>query len=201
MSLQSAGCCETFTCDGRGSVHCLPVTAKPRSSRQPLSTTAAGQRPEGSKLPTVEPAPRASIAPATPQAAANPRALSPVTVGSCAAVQNRTLTMPEAMRGDDPWHAWLAGAVEASHVGARLATRENTLGDLSAFSGIELLSSPADASLGAGDGEARGNINHRRARLSAVGDQCRASVLPAGVTALRARLGVDHQQPLGRRVG
>jgi DNA replication protein DnaC len=37
--------------------------------------------------------------------------------------------------------------------------------------------------------------------LSAVRGQCRAPVLPADLAALRARLGADHQQPLGRRVG
>ena len=44
-------------------------------------------------------------------------------------------------------------------------------------------------------------VDHRRARLSAVRDQRRASVLPACLAALRARLGVDHQQPVGGRVG
>ena len=38
----------------------------------------------------------------------------------------------------------------------------------------------------------------RQARLP---DQRRASVLPTGVAALRARLGVDHQQPVRRRAG
>jgi hypothetical protein len=61
-----------------------------------------------------------------------------------------------AMLGDDPRYGRRADVVEARHLGAGFAARDDAVGDLFALTGIELLSSAADTSLGASGGEASG---------------------------------------------